>query len=321
MFNIDNSGTISEIRKYDDKKGSQESPGDFCPTSIEFSHSYDSQLVVVNSCAPAKQGESGRDRRIVTYAFTPEGSKIMESPGQNKMGVKNEFIRLRDLNGDNLSVCTDKEMIFVANIGTKFAFGIGIQTNNMVEDLGLDELNVQVIHKMICLGHKALGLVYTDTLGRLTVMTYMLSRMRDSDNRVHSVFNLVGTFVDLIASESQNLVIYNIQLKEDATARIMALELNGPSLYIKSKEREIAYETQIEVRNKFGGEKFDMMIEFEKLVKTGGISHREISPVIEPKEYIDVEKFTLQHGPMWKITYGGTAGKILEGRVSGEKSF
>jgi len=126
------------------------------------------------------------------------------------MGVKNEFIRLRDLNGDNLSVCTDKEMIFVANIGTRFAFGIGISTNNMIEDLGLDELNVAVIHKLICLGHKAMGLVYTDNSGRLTVMTYMLSKMRDSDNRVHSFFHLQGTFVDMIASESHNLVIYNI---------------------------------------------------------------------------------------------------------------
>lgn len=237
------------------------------------------------------------------------------------MGVKNEFIRLRDLNGDNLSVCTDKEMIFVANIGTRFAFGIGIQTNNMIEDMGLDELKVQTIHKMICLGHKALALVYTDSVGRLSVMTYMLSKMRDSDNRVHSVFTIGGTFVDLIASESQGLVIYNIQLKDEANARIFAIVLDGPSLYIKSKDREIAYETQIEIRNKFEGNKFDMMIEFEKLVKTAGISHREISPKIEAKEYIDVEKFTLQHGPMWKITYGGSAGKILEGRVSAEKSF
>lgn len=101
----------------------------------------------------------------------------------------------------------------------------------------------------------------------------------------------------------------------------MALILDGPSLYIKSKDREIAYETQIEIRNKFEGNKYDMMIEFEKLVKTAGISHREISPVIEPKEYVDVEKFTLQHGPIWKLTYGGTAGIILEGRVSGQKIF
>lgn len=293
LFNLNNSGSLSEIKKYEEKKGSQETPGEFCPTSIEFSSSHITQLVIVNSCAANPPLQQGRDRRIITYLFTAEGSKIMESPAQNKMGVKNEFIRIRDLHGDNLQVCSDREINFVANIGTKFAFGIGIKSNNMIEDLGLNELDVKVIHKMICLGSRALALIYTDTSDRLTVMTYMLSKMRDSDNRVHSLFTLKGTFVDIFGSQSNGLIIYNIQLKEEPNARVMAVMLDGPSLYIKSKEREVAYETQIEIRNKFEGNKFDMMIEFERLVRSGGLSHWEISPVIEAKEYSDVEKFIL----------------------------
>lgn len=35
--------------------------------------------------------------------------------------------------------------------------------------------------------------------------------------------------------------------------------------------------------------------------------------------YEGVEKFTFWHGPVWNIKYGGSAGTILQGRVSDAK--
>lgn len=175
-----------------------------------------------------------------------------------------------------MEICADKEMNFIANIGTRHVYGIGIKTHLMIEDLGLGELNVEVVHKLLCLGHKAMGLIVTDSQKRLTVITYFLSKMKDTDNRVHSYFHLPGTFKSAFGSEGNNLVFYNIQTNEKAEQTIMAVDLNGPEVYIKSMSREIAYETQIEVQNKIENQKFDVLVEFQKLVKTGGVSHREL---------------------------------------------
>lgn len=320
LFNKDEAGPITStpMTKYEGKKSSQESPGEFCPNSIDFSHTYDSQLMIVNSCAP-KPGAtdtSGKDRRLVTFNVDLHGYVMAGLGVEFGLEVKNKFIRLKNLNGDKLNMCTDKEMTFVANIGTKYAYGIGLATDTMIEDLGLDELNVATIHKMLCLGKSALGLIVTDTSKRLTVITYYLGKMRDTDNRIHSSFHVSGTFKDAMASQGSSLVFYNILTNESPNSIIMAVELKGPSVYIRSDEREVAYETQIEVQNLRENQKFDILVEFELLTKTPGYSHREISFNIEKKVYEKVENFTYWHGPVWNMTFGGTAGKIVESRLS-----
>lgn len=252
LYNEFVSGSITDkpLTKYEDKKSSQESPGKFCPKSIYFSQTYESHLVIVNSCEPAKDDkiQEGKDRRIITYHVTPTGFEMLDKGREMGLETKNEFIRLRNLNGNTLSLCTDKEMNFVANIGTKYAYGIGLSTESKVEDMGLDELNVMVIHKMLCLGSKAIGLIVTDGANRLTVITYFLGKMRDADNRVHSYFHLEGKqFKDAEASEGDGLVFYNIQLVGEEKDIIMVVDLHGPDVYIKSTVREVAYETEIEV--------------------------------------------------------------------------
>jgi hypothetical protein len=253
LFN-DGSGDIKDgkITKYEGRKSSQETDGKFCPNSIYFSQTYHSHLVIVNSCPPEEgtAGKEGFDRRLVTYEVTPSGYNILDIGKEMGLETKNEFLRLKTLNGDHLELCTDKDMNFVANIGTKYAYGIGISTESKIEDMGLDELNVLVIHKMLCLGNKAIGLIVTDNMNRLTVITYFLGKFKDTDNRIHSYFHLEGTFKDAVASEGDGLVFYNIQLKENEKDHIMVVDLKGPDVYIKSTEREVAYETEIEVQNK-----------------------------------------------------------------------
>jgi hypothetical protein len=279
--------------------------------------------MIVNSCPPPEGNKdpliTGKDRRLITYSVTDDNFVMMDLNREFGLEVKNRFIRLKALNGNHLNMCTDKEMTFVANIGTKFAYGIGLATETMIEDLGLDELKVEVIHKMLCLGKTALGLVVTDTEKRLKVITYYLDKMRDTDNRVHSVFVVPGTFKDAVASEGRSLVFYNIYTKENPNPVIMAVELNGPNVFIRSDLREVAYETQIEVQNGRENQKFDILVEFEKLAKTGGFSHRQLSFDIEKKVYPSVESFTFWHGPIWSMSHVGSAGNIIEGRLSGSK--
>lgn len=285
--------------------------------------------MIVNSCAPNEpeniaHTKEGKDRRIITYHVTPTGFEMLDKGKEMGLETRNEFIRLKKLNGDNLQLCTDKSKNFVANIGTKYAYGIGIDTESRVEDLGLDELNVLVIHKMLCLGHKAIGLIVTDNQDRLTVITYFLGKMKDTDNRVHSYFHLTNgqkklTFKNAQASEGDGLVFYNIEVHEDDKDHIMAVDLHGPDVFIKSTLREVAYETEIEVQNKRENQKFDILVEFEKLTQKGGMSHRKIGTEIKKKVYSNVEKFTHWHGPVWSMTYHGSAGKILELRLSDKK--
>lgn len=319
LFN-DVSGDIKngKITKYDGRKSSQETDGKFCPNSIYFSQTFHSHLVIVNSCAPEKGSKSkvGFDRRLITYEVTPSDYHILDIGIEMGLEAKNEFLRLKDLNGDKLALCTDKDMNFVANIGTKYAYGIGISTESKIEDMGLDELNVEVIHKMLCLGNKAIGLIVTDKQKRLTVITYFLGKFKDADNRIHSYFHLEGTFKDAFASEGEGLVFYNIHLNEDNKHHIMAVDLKGPDVFIKSTEREVAYETEIEVQNKRENQKFDILVEFDKLVKKGGVSHRKLRTTIKAKIYDNVESFTYWHGPVWSITYGGKAGSIVQTRLT-----
>jgi hypothetical protein len=322
LFNENVASDISGkwMSAYDGKKSSQESPGDFCPNSIDFSQTYESQLMIVNSCPPPVGNKdpliTGKDRRLIIYDVTNESYNIKDKNNEFGLDTRNNFIRLKNLNGNKLHMCTDKEMTFVANIGTKYAYGIGLLTDTMNEDLGLDELNVEIIHKMLCLGKSAIGLIVTDTSKRLTVITYYLSKMRDTDNRVHSTFVVPGTFKDAVASEGHSLVFYNIYTNEDPNSIIMAVELKGPNVYIRSDVREVAYETQIEVRNRRESQKFDILVDFEKLTKTAGFSHRDLIHSIEKKVYPNVETFSFWHGPVWSMTYAGPAGKILEGRLS-----
>ena len=147
-----------------------------------------------------------------------------------------------------------------------------------------------------------------------------MSKFKDTDNRVHSYFHLKGTFKDAVASEGDGLVFYNIEIKEDKHDHIMAVDLNGPDVYIKSTNREVAYETEIEVRNKRETQKFDILVEFERLVKKGGVSHRKLGAEIKNQVYENVEKFTYWHGPVWKMTYGGKAGSIVQSRI-GDKQL
>jgi len=255
LYNELTSGYITDkpLIKYDGKKSSQESDGKFCPNSIFFSQTYESHLVIANSCPPEKDSKDkeGKDRRLITYHVTPDGFEMLDKGRELGLETKNQFIRLRNLNGDQLSMCTGKDMNYVANIGSKYVYGIGITTESKIEDLGLHELNVVTIHKMLCLGSKAIGLVVTDTSKRLTVITYFLGKMKDADNRVHSYFHLEGmTFKDAVASEGKGLVFYNIKVNEDNKDHIKVVDLNGPDVYIKSIVREVAYETEIQVSNK-----------------------------------------------------------------------
>ena len=132
LFNDNIAGSIGEpLNKYLDKKPSQETPGVFCPTSIDFSQTFDSNLIIVNSCPASKDSidKQGTDRRLITFRVTPEGYEILDKGSELGLDTKNEFIRKKSLNGDNLHICADKEMNFVANIGTRFVYGIGIKTH------------------------------------------------------------------------------------------------------------------------------------------------------------------------------------------------
>jgi hypothetical protein len=53
------------------------------------------------------------------------------------------------------------------------------------------------------------------------------------------------------------------------------------------------------------------LVEFERLVKQGGVSHRKIGTEIKAKTYENVETFTYWHGPVWSMSYGGKAGTIV----------
>lgn len=79
LFNEFDSGQIIEpMEKYVDKKSSMESPGQFCPSSIDFSQTFAASLIVVNSCPPGKDEKLGKDRRLLTFAVTPTSVEILD---------------------------------------------------------------------------------------------------------------------------------------------------------------------------------------------------------------------------------------------------
>lgn len=288
------------------KNPEQIKAGEFCPKGLRFSLIERPVLIIVNSCKE-------KDRRMIFFTVTETEYKF----------ARNVFIRKVELDHENLLICPDLEMNFIAAIDTKHVYGIGLRTHNHFEDLGLHELNVTKIQGMICIGERAVGLAVTDSNDMLSIVTYYIGKMRDADNRVHSQQFLPGTGAKLIrmeASENEGLVFYNIMTDKSNGNYIIAVDIDGPNVFFKSMERQVAYETEILAGNGNENQNFDILVEFENTQVTGGVSCMNHSFEIKHQEYV-VENISYFHGPFFSVRSKGPSGYISQQRISAPQEW
>lgn len=237
--------------------------------------------------------------------------------------ARNVFIRKVELDLENLRICPDLEMNFLAGIGTKHVYGIGLRTHNHFEDLGFQEMNITKIHDMICIGEKAVGFAVTDQEDRLSIVTYYIGKMRDADNRIHSQYFLPGKGAKLIrmeASENDGLVFYNIMTDQSNGNFIYAVDIGGPTVFFKSMERQVAYETQILAGNGNENQNFDILVEFEKTVDQGAVSNKNRSFDIKHQKY-NVEEISYWNGPVFNVRAKAKGGFITQQRLNGPEEW
>lgn len=292
---------LFDKNQFNFKNHDQVNAGEFCPKGLRFSLIDRPILIIVNSC-------KGKDRRLFYFVVTESGYQF----------ARNNFIRKVELDYENLRICPDLEMNFVAAIGTKHAYGIGLRTHNFFQDMGLHEMNVTTIQEMVCIGTRVIGLVVKDTKNRLSVVTYFLGKMKDADNRVHSQYFLPGVNASLVrveASESEGLIFYNVITDKSKGNIIFALDIDGPTVFFKSMSRQVAYETSIAAGNGNENQNFDILVEFEVTKHKGSISSKNQTFKIEKKKY-SVENISYFHGPIFRVRSTGKKAFITQHRLS-----
>ena len=313
VYNIEGNrlSTVMHLIEYgpNDKEANQNGPGEFCPIQVEFSFSQTPNLLILNAC------KDNTDKRIILYTLADNNNLVFYS---------NSFIKKPELDTPTLKICPAQNLNFIAALNTSYAFGIGLNykggtsaytnfigSHNMIEDLGLNELNIVLIHEMLCFGDRALGLIMRNDRGQIKVATYFKNKFTDAPDRLHSVHTIQkGVFQYASGSISHDgLIFYNIKLAHNNFTELYVVDLEGPNIYLKSMRRTIAYETQITTGNGFENRNFNAVVQFMILKSKGSISSRTRNFKINTTKY-NLEEICFFNGPLFDMQVQATAAKF-----------
>ena len=287
---------ITEITKYE-KGDAQDTSGNVCPKSIRFSKEKEPILVILNSC---KKG----DRRLIVYSLKTDKIKFLA----------NTFLRKEEFNTDldELDFCPGIEVNFVATLGSGNMFGLGIKSQNFIESTGMKELDVQVIYDTICVGDVAIGILAKNSKDEIMGITYFIGRLRNADNRIHSVFKIKGEYSQAYASIGDNRIFYSI-LTKDGKKHLKIVDLGGPIIYLKSENKFVAHDTEIRASNGNVNKNFDMMVEFLEVNEVIGVEAKHTGESLNStRKERNLEEKCNWLGPVFDYKIEGKDGDITQ---------
>jgi hypothetical protein len=287
------SGSSSEIYFYSvntitrtsyQAETNQESGGDFCPRSISYEVTDSPVLDILNACET-------RDRRILRFSFKDE-----RKPQQ----LSNSFIRVNELKNDQIQMCPDLDSVILTSIGSTMAVGVGYETSNIKQNLGLKELNVQKITKLICLGTKAFALGLLTNDGKFKIATYFTGKLRLANDRLHSLleFSAADGYQDFSGAESEEYIFYNVFSNGKKTLFRMVY-LGGPELFVRTNNRDEVGDAQIGCSNGVSNYYQTLPFSFRNQKNTVEISSKQERVKLEKKNY-DLGNLCLINGPIFQ---------------------
>ena len=265
----------------------QETGGDFCPKSVKFEIEDEPTLVVLNACA-------SKDRRIIRFNIASTLKPVQ---------MNNLYLRIPEFKRENLIMCPDQHVVAIAAPGTGVAIGLGYESQNLREDLGLTDLNVTDIKKMVCLGKLAIGLGFVNSSGVFKIATYYTGRLAMGDNRLHSIleFPELGQYRDFSGSEGNGVIFYNVYNQEGKNY-LRSVYLNGPELYVRSDTRKAIYDSQILSNNLARAENFILELNFIPQKSSTAVSSKTKKVQLGQTEY-NIDKQCLFDGPVFNLEF------------------
>lgn len=276
--------SVSQITKSSyQAESSQESGGDFCPKSIAYEIIDSPFLDILNACET-------KDRRILRFSMLDE-----RSPKQ----LMNSYIRVNELKNDQIQMCPDLDTVIIASIGATQAIGIGYESSNIRQYLGLKELKVQKVTKLVCLGPKAFALGLLTTDDKFKIATYYTGKLQLANDRLHSLleFSASDGYQDFTGSESEGYIYYNI-FAPDKKTQFRMIYLDGPELFVKTNTRDQISDAAIDCSNGATNAYVPIPLSFKLQKSTVDVSSKEKGVKIEAKKY-DIGNLCWINGPVF----------------------
>ncbi len=186
-------------------------------------------------------------------------------------------------------------------------------------DLGLTELGVKSITKLICLGNKAFAIGYHDNENIFKIATYFTGKMPYADNRLHSIlnFNVIGnTYKDFVGSEADGYVFFNVFSTDANKNQFKALNLNGPDFYAKSETKTSVNDALVGVGNTNTFAQYNLMFTFVKQKTNVYASSRTKKVKINSGKTYDIDESCLIDGPIFNMELPSTSVATITPRVN-----
>ena len=304
LFDVTSLGLGANITSYA-AGPEQESGGDYCPKSAKFDVAENPILIILNACPT-------RDRRIIRFNV-----RDVLKPVQ----ISNVFLRIAQFNRENLIMCPDLQVMIIAAPGTDTALGVGYSSQNTIEDLGLSDLHVSDIKKMVCLGEEAFAIGFYNSSGAFKIATYYIGALNLGNNRLHSILEFpgLGTYRDFTGSHGVGQVFYNVYNTE-GTNFLRSVYLNGPELYVRSDNRKSIYDSQLLTSNLAIAENFILELNFLSQRTAVTVSSKTKKVKLAEAEY-DIDKQCQIDGPVFDFEFNLPKVASITPRVSEPKEY
>jgi hypothetical protein len=291
---LENDGAIKEEEKlifdkdnYSKASPSQESGGEFCPRSISFEVGDEPILSILNACANS-------DRRLLRFSL---------SDFQKAVQLTNSFIRVNEFKHQKIGMCADTDSAIVASFDSNRVIGIGYESENIIQNMGMSELKAKRITQLDCLGHSAIAVGFEHEDGGFRIATYFTNKLKHANDRLHSVLEFTesdGMNRFIGTSNSEGTIVYNVFGPGKKTLYRL-VSLNGPELFFKSNARTEINDVVIDASNGIANGYFELPMRFTEQKNSVQVSNRKKQFKLEQKKY-NVGEIALINGPVFKYS-------------------
>lgn len=291
---------------YAKAEASQDTPGQFCPRSISYELQDTPILAVLNAC-------QDKDRRLIRFSY--------EDPLQPKQ-LSNQYIRVDEFKKEKILMCTDLDTVVIAAVEDKQALGIGYESHNIHQTLGLQELDIDKITDMKCLGTEAIAVSFKDSKGSLKIATYFTNKLRKANDRLHSVLEFPAEtgLTDFSGSEDGGTIVYSVFGKDKQT-QFRMVNLNGPELFVKSNAKTVVNDGTLECTNGIANGYFPLPLNFKNQRHSVQVSSRTKNVELSKTKY-NVGKLAEVEGPVFQYSLGSEVkGVSITQRLNDTKEY
>ena len=298
--------TTLDKDNYSKAERCQDSAGQFCPRSIAYELQDTPILVVLNAC-------KDKDRRLIRFS--------LEDPLKPQQ-LTNQYIRVDAFKKEQILMCTDLDTVTIAAIGDMQALGIGYESHNIQQTLGLQEMDIAKITDMKCLGSKAYALGFRDSKGSLKIATYFTDKLKKANDRLHSLLEFASDsgLMDFTGSEDNGIIVYSVFGKDKET-QFRMVNLDGPELFVKSNTKTVINDATIDCTNGIANGYFSLPLNFKEQKNSVQVSSRTKNVELSKTKY-NVGNRSIVNGPVFHFSLGAEVKTVsITQRVSAAKEY